>query len=523
MNLATLAAGALALLAAAHPAAPAGAGDLAREYPATLDWTEAPVGRWWTCGEQDVRKLASFELTRALDHRVSIELGPSTLAIGRAETGDALWAVVLPRKPGALSTTLPGGGEQVESVFLRFHPALVGELFPARTVRGRGDAEALREAHRLAAWKMSSGWQSGGLPVVPWEHWITADIETVEGPRRFLTLDLKETRARAEPAFAGRALPDDVPVTRDEARAVFDAVWSAFDAEYARFGELPEVDWDRLGRELGRDAAKARTRHELAWVLSRLLAPLGDLHVSVSVDGEHVPCARRHRPGNVSWEVLRARFPDLVDTKQDVAWSRTEDGIGYVAVYALSNRALPDAFDAVLEELRDAPALVLDLRANGGGDELLGRAVAGRFLAGPALYSRNRYRAAGGARDELGPLLERVVEPRGPWRHERPLAVLWGRRTLSSAESLALMLAQAPQATTFGDRTGGSSGNPRLLEPGAGLTVRLPRWLDLSPDGEPIEGRGVAPDVLVETPPEGVLERDLVLDRALEHLRGSVE
>ena len=72
----------------------------------------------------------------------------------------------------------------------------------------------------------------------------------------------------------------------------------------------------------------------------------------------------------------------------------------------------------------------------------------------------------------------------------------------------------------MGDRSAGSSGNPRRLELAGGIRVNLPRWLDMDPDGEPIEHVGVAPDVPVDVPPGAFTDtEDPVLAAALARLR----
>jgi C-terminal processing protease CtpA/Prc len=92
---------------------------------------------------------------------------------------------------------------------------------------------------------------------------------------------------------------------------------------------------------------------------------------------------------------------------------------------------------------------------------------------------------------------------------------------MSSAESFVLALAQCPQVTTLGDRTAGSSGNPRRVDAGAGIVVNLPRWIDMDPEGKPIDPAGVAPRVKIEAKPEDFRgDRDPVLAAALENLRG---
>ena len=91
---------------------------------------------------------------------------------------------------------------------------------------------------------------------------------------------------------------------------------------------------------------------------------------------------------------------------------------------------------------------------------------------------------------------------------------------MSSAEAFALMLAQGPRVTTMGDRTAGSSGNPRRIEAGNSVTVNLPRWNPLDPTGKPFDAVGVQPDVLVRA--EGDVfagGQDPVLEAAIQHLR----
>jgi hypothetical protein len=91
---------------------------------------------------------------------------------------------------------------------------------------------------------------------------------------------------------------------------------------------------------------------------------------------------------------------------------------------------------------------------------------------------------------------------------------------MSSAEALVLMLSQGPLVTTMGDRTAGSSGNPRSVNAGAGITVNLPRWNDLDADGKPFDVIGIRPDIVVETTKANFSDKaDPVLAAALDRLR----
>ncbi|MGA2615995.1 MAG: S41 family peptidase [Thermoguttaceae bacterium] len=167
--------------------------------------------------------------------------------------------------------------------------------------------------------------------------------------------------------------------------------------------------------------------------------------------------------------------------------------------------------------------LILDLRFNGGGSEPLGCQIAGRLLDRRRVYSLSQYRN-GPRHTDLGPKSERAGGPAGPWHYVGPVVVLQGQKTMSSAESFALALAQCPQATTVGDRTAGSSGNPRRAHAGAGIAVNLPRWIDMEPQGNPIDSVGVSPRVKIDAKPEDLSDNnDPVLAAALENLRSRVK
>ena len=497
-------------------AAPARAVDLAKTYPATLDFFEGQPTREWTSTKDDVWALESFRFE--YQGKLEIECGPSNVVFG-VHDGNVVWAALFATEGGKIATALPGGGKEVASIWMRFNPAHLRELFPPATVVGRGPAELVASGARLCRAKIRGGWQANDLPVIPKKGSFVLDVQTRDGERHDYVVDKGLGTVDRCAACAWNGLAPTVLCSRDLALEAFDAAWTAFDEEYAKFGIRPDVDWKALGEKYRRSAEKATTTFDVAATISALLAELRDLHVYVKLGEEFLPGYERPRPSNASWEATKAIVGGLTDTKHDVVWGRTKDGIGYVNVHRLGDSAAPAAFDDVLEQLADTWALVVDLRFNGGGDELEARALAGRFLDQKRVYSKNQYRA-GKAHGELGKMLEREVEPRGPWRYESPVAVLQGQRVMSSAESFALMLAQCPQVTTIGDRTAGASANPRRLELAGGIVVNLPRWIDHDADGKSIEDVGIAPDVVVAAKPEAFTAKsDPVLEKALEILR----
>ena len=489
--------------------------DLRRVYPATM--SSSPSGLSPVCTADDVWELKTFELSFGKDFALVCKR--ATVAFGREGT-NVLWAAVFPEEPAEMATQQVGDGEHAQTIFLRFAPSELGQIFPEKTVVGRGSAWRRAEAVRISRHKIGWKWVTpGGNPTVVQSGWTLVDVDTTEGKRRFFAIDRNAGALEYAAEFESKPVPPSPPMSEKEALAAFDEVWEAFDKEYAGFVLLPDVDWKELGRDYRKLAGRAGTQYGVASVISDMLAHLEDLHVWVRAGQEGVPGYTRDRPLNANWKATQSLASATQKGGDELMWGKSEEGIGYLCLFGLNDAGLPGQVDAVLEQLGDTWALVVDLRFNGGGDELLGRAIAGRFLESECVYSLNQYRV-GSKHDALGEKLERRCAPRGPWRYTAPVALLQGQRTMSSAESLALMFAQSPTVTTMGDRTAGSSANPRRLELDCGIAVNLPRWLDLDPEGNPIEHVGIQPDLPIEADPAEFSDtRDPVLEAALEHLR----
>lgn len=490
--------------------------DLAKKYRGKLD-REPIEPHEWSAGPGDVWALKSFRFERKGE--LALELGPSQVVLGVSEKC-VLWAALFPDEPAEIQGRQAGAGDHAASVFLRFHPARVGELLPAKNVTGPGRPEMLAWGKRLYRHKIRAWNQSDDFPLVPERAWTLLDCETREGPRRlYIALDDSGQVTYAK-EFEAKPLPSLVPIAPEDALAAFDQAWSSFDATYAKFGLRPDVDWDAQRAAYRPWAERSKTTFEAAAAIAECLAKLRDLHVWVTAGDEPVYVFDRVRAHNASWKAADALVGSLRDTQRGARYGRTKDGLGYLSVNELSDAGLVKAFDEALESLGDTWGLVLDLRFNGGGDELMAREIAGRFLDRPRVYAANAYRAESGGRTALAQRLERSFDPRGPWRYAAPVVALWGRRTMSSAESLAMMLAQCPDVTSLGDRTAGSSANPTRLDLPGGIQVNLPRWNDMDPEGKPIEDVGFAPDVAVKADAaEFTDERDPVLEAALERLR----
>lgn len=235
-----------------------------------------------------------------------------------------------------------------------------------------------------------------------------------------------------------------------------------------------------------------------------------------------------------------------------VEFEPLEAGIAYLALNSFSDERIVAAVDSLLPDLRDARGVVLDLRANGGGSDLVAVETVARFTDGPFVGTASRfrihdayYRALGSfGRSRLeralpadsSELVERALRHfRGDaWRREPPdtlrsnfagervdgpVAVLIGRGTASAAENLLVRLPAGDRFFTVGSPSAASTGQPLVFPlPGGGHGQVVTRAA-LLPDGTPLVETGVVPDIHVEATIADIRRgRDPVLARAVEEL-----
>ena len=282
------------------------------------------------------------------------------------------------------------------------------------------------------------------------------------------------------------------------------------------------VDWEARFRAHREELGNARTPRAFANAAAALLGAARDVHIWLVVGGETVPTCRRDVRRNFDLAGIRKAVPEFAPLDRAVFTGRFPDGTAYLLLGSLERKRVPleDVF-AFLRKVEHARALILDLRANGGGDEQLAQEVAGCFVEKEALYARHRLREPDLPTGFTDPV-DCVLAPAGA---DRPrfrgrVVVLQGQYTMSSAEALVLMMRQVPGCVTIGGTTYGSSGNPKPYELGFGVTVFLPTWKAMDPSGRETEGVGVPPDVAVDADSTAFRIGDPVIAKALEVLGG---
>ncbi len=191
---------------------------------------------------------------------------------------------------------------------------------------------------------------------------------------------------------------------------------------------------------------------------------------------------------------------------------RLEGGVAYVEIasFAYPPFRVRDEVARVMGGVADAPALILDVRENGGGSpELVALVASYLFGDEPVLLNSLYDRVEDRTRDfrtDPGVAGARF----GP---DKPVYVLTSGRTFSGAEEFAYDLQTQKRALLVGETTGGGANPGGFVSLPHGLGMFLPTGRAINPiTGTNWEGTGVVPDVAV--PVDEALATALRLARA---------
>lgn len=390
-----------------------------------------------------------------------------------------------------------------------------------------------------------------------------------------LTAALAPAPAWSQAVAAAETVAPDRARERLNAR-VFDRVWNDVRRHYYD-PDLNGLDWDAARETFRPRALAAPDERELYMVLGQMLSGLQDRHASaappatmvnqelsrtrrpvmgltldseleghlirdirpgspadearfepgwylVSVDGapfepdrildEGVPVVLglRHRDGRHEQRTLIPRLMDPVDPWR-AGWARHD-----VMVLTLEqfDEGLGAWVGAMLAAAPPATKVVLDLRGNSGGRIFEAQNVLSCFLPEGRDWAVRTGRSGGSATLTVAPGCPPQTGPL-----DMPLAVLVDEYSRSAAELTPAALQEAGRAVIVGEQTPGSVLISSISELPDGGQLTLSRADFVTAGGVRLEGRGVTPDIVVEsTIDDRRAGRDPALDAAIAALDG---
>jgi C-terminal processing protease CtpA/Prc len=203
-----------------------------------------------------------------------------------------------------------------------------------------------------------------------------------------------------------------------------------------------------------------------------------------------------------------------------------DDGrIAYVALNSFGNGGIVTDFEKAWPEIRKAPAIILDVRENGGGNSGFGSQILSYLITrgGDVSTTRTRlyrpaYRAWGRGEDWQTQTWSVTANP-GEGYPGR-IVLLTGPGTFSAAEDFASSFDILNAGTILGEPTGGSTGQPLSIRLPGGGSARICTLQERYADGREFVGVGIQPKIgVAPSMADFRAGKDTVLEAAIAWLR----
>ncbi len=362
----------------------------------------------------------------------------------------------------------------------------------------------------------------------------------------------------------GGMLTADDPNFSGDATDDFQLFWHAFQTHYPFF-ELRNKDWQKeYDQHVGRVNSNTSVE-ELAEVFSSMLNNISDGHIGISLGDDHIDINNGWMEDGV-FQRLKTQFEQqkydnngiadfwnyywhrieiqnnivtekYVDIEQSIelaeessiAWGdfapAGQANVGYLRVgsFATDNQRnyqfFINAIDSAMASLQASDALIIDLRLNSGGNEVIGFHLANYFA------DKKRHAFSKQVQDING-LSEAVpffIEPHNNKSlYDKPVRILIDAGSASAAETFSIVMRTLNQVQIFGERSAGDTASQLSKSlPFSGMEIRIPNTIYTTFDNKVFENIGVPVDNLVLgfTAEDLLLEKDSVLDAALNSLK----
>jgi carboxyl-terminal processing protease len=230
-------------------------------------------------------------------------------------------------------------------------------------------------------------------------------------------------------------------------------------------------------------------------------------------------------------KIPRTGYSDIVPVvEKPFDFKVLQGNVGYIALNSFDNETVVKDFAQNFDAISKTDALVIDLRANGGGNSDYGDQILSYLTDKPFQTARWRSRqfrpllkAYGIEADWFGEDGE-IVKPNGKKFYAKPVVLLIGSRTFSAAEDFAMAFDFMKRGLLIGEPTGGSTGQPFSFALPGGGRARICIKRDTYPDGKRFVGIGILPSVQASPKISDLTEgKDSVLETALRELRKQIK
>ncbi len=300
----------------------------------------------------------------------------------------------------------------------------------------------------------------------------------------------------------------------------FEIFWTTFRDQYAFF-KTKAIDWDSTYK-VNRPLITRKTKEkELVEVLSRMVDPLRDGHITISKEDEILYKGKKSSYFKTEFAGLEKEFWNTVfatliknDFNSPVSvgpifrneplyyFSQSNDLV-YIRITRCfgtmeslfddqleveDTKLMLSLFDSLLTSVKDSKAMIIDMRSNGGGHG--GFELASRFIKEKTITHFKSIRQPGGY-DQFSVAEPISIVPNNGVQYHKPLYILTNDKTASSAEDFCISLYRQPSVRLFGTNTSGMFSDMYEAQMSESISFTLSNELYLSVDYEALEDKGV--------------------------------
>jgi hypothetical protein len=325
----------------------------------------------------------------------------------------------------------------------------------------------------------------------------------------------------------------------------FDIFWTTFEEHYPFFA-LHGVNWKEVRDKYRPRVTDKTTPDELFDIFKAMIKPLHDAHTAVRGPSPK----QRYNGERKGTQPIDAetsqKIREIIETHYThgklktwcngrVSFGMLPDSIGYLRITAFAGYANRPGFDAQVQALEEAldqafqdgaklKGLVIDVRINHGGSDVLGVAVAARLATRDYLAFAKKARNDPSDPSQFTTPQETQVRVSTRPHFHGKVVLLTGSNTVSAGETFTMaLMGRAPPVVRVGESTQGVFSDVLGRSLPNGFRFRLPNEIFLTQDGKAFDGPGIPPHVPIAVFPREDLAkgRDGCLENAKEILAGN--
>jgi hypothetical protein len=323
--------------------------------------------------------------------------------------------------------------------------------------------------------------------------------------------DIILQRIDEKPSVSEQPTPND-PLTN------FDVFWDTFAENYNAF-PFKDVDWSELKEQYRSQVTSETTPEQLFEILSSAIELLNDAHTGV--EAEDIGKRFSGERDGSDYEALAQKSEQIKEiTGQylseplqswgngNISYGKLDSGAGYLRIDSFGGYTDSGAFSDDLAELNTAldtifsqpeqpENLVIDLRLNGGGSDVLGLEIASRLTDKPYLaytkIARNDPNDPSGFTDPQSV----TVQPNDKPGFLGDVTLLTSRYSTSAAETFTQALMGREDVVRIGETTQGVYSDVLVKTLPNGWKFGLGNELFLTEEGKTFETEGIPADIQV--------------------------